>query len=67
MIFVERELDLAQGAGDGVVEAIESDPDPSTGTHWEMGVQWHPEKMDETPSARLFEAFVSVCFEGGTR
>jgi len=43
-------------AADGVIEAIESSGDDFT-----VGVQWHPEKMDEPHRARLFESFVSAC------
>ena len=28
---------------------------------WEIGVQWHPEKMSESTSAALFRAFVDEC------
>ena len=45
---------------DGVIEAIEMG-DPSR--TWEIGVQWHPEKMPEATSDRLFEAFVLTCRE----
>ena len=44
---------------DGVIEAIErrGDSDES----WELGVQWHPEKMANESSDRLFRAFVDAC------
>jgi len=47
---------------DGVIEAIEAAPRPGdpSGRRWEIGVQWHPEKMDEPTSERLFEAFVAA-------
>ena len=45
---------VAARASDGVIEAIEA-PDP-----WEIGVQWHPEKMDESSSTALFRAFVEA-------
>lgn len=45
---------VAATAPDGVIEAIE-DPD-----RWEIGVQWHPEKMDEPTSLALFAAFVEA-------
>ena len=40
---------------DGVVEGIEA-----TAQRWVVGVQWHPERTDETPPehAALFDAFV---------
>ena len=48
---------------DGVIEAIEATRfakgDPA-GSRWEIGVQWHPEKMDEDSSRRLFGAFVDA-------
>ena len=45
-------------AADGVIEAIEGDESIAG---WELGVQWHPEKMGEASSARLFEAFIAAC------
>ncbi len=45
---------IAATASDGVIEAIE-DLD-----RWEIGVQWHPEKMDESTSPALFAAFVEA-------
>ncbi len=47
---------------DGVIEAIEAAPRPTdpAGRRWEIGVQWHPEKMHEPSSALLFEAFVEA-------
>lgn len=52
---------VARGA-DGVIEAIEAvvRPGDGAGRRWEIGVQWHPEKMHERSSARLFEAFVAA-------
>lgn len=44
---------------DGVIEALERYTD-ATGP-WEIGVQWHPEKMLEDSSNRLFRAFVDAC------
>jgi len=50
---------------DGVVEAIESSEGERTQsgehTRWELGVQWHPEKLPGPESDRLFRAFVEVC------
>ncbi len=43
---------------DGVIEAIERARDDDI---WELGVQWHPEKMAEDSSRRLFRAFVDAC------
>ena len=47
-------LRVAARASDGVIEAIEA-PE-----RWEIGVQWHPEKMDEDSSGALFRAFVEA-------
>jgi putative glutamine amidotransferase len=50
-------------APDGVVEAIE-DPDRP---FW-IGVQWHPERLADAHSARLFEALVeAACRHGSSR
>ena len=46
-------------SSDGVIEAIERSSDSEEG--WELGVQWHPEKMADEPSRRLFRAFVDAC------
>ena len=40
-------------AEDGTVEVLER-----PGAHFALGVQWHPEMMDDT---RLFDAFVAAC------
>jgi putative glutamine amidotransferase len=45
-------------SSDGVIEAIERSGDNDL---WEIGVQWHPEKMAEDSSRRLFAAFVDAC------
>lgn len=46
-------------SSDGVIEAIEGS---SANTNaWEIGVQWHPEKMAEISSERLFHSFVEAC------
>jgi len=44
---------------DGVIEAIEGNADAERG--WEIGVQWHPEKMNDESSRRIFRAFVDAC------
>jgi len=46
-------------SSDGVIEAIERSR--TTTNTWEIGVQWHPEKMAEDSSRRLFRAFVEAC------
>jgi putative glutamine amidotransferase len=43
---------------DGVIEAIEATANTET---FELGVQWHPEKLDPAESAPLFAHFVSAC------
>jgi putative glutamine amidotransferase len=43
---------------DGIVEAIEA---KHPGDPFEIGVQWHPEKLDERESHWLFESFVRAC------
>lgn len=49
---------------DGVIEAIELLPGPTP--LWEIGVQWHPEKMLDHSSDRLFRAFVDACRKSNT-
>jgi putative glutamine amidotransferase len=39
-----------------VIEAIERPAGPFC-----LGVQWHPEALDDPSSARLFAAFVAAC------
>ncbi len=46
---------------DGVIEAIESPASGNGGRGWELGVQWHPEKLASRESDRLFRHFVAVC------
>jgi putative glutamine amidotransferase len=43
-------------AEDGVIEAIEAEQD-----RFEVGVQWHPEKLTDSVGARLFEGLVEAC------
>ena len=41
-----------------MIEAIEArDPEEA----FEVGVQWHPEKLADSLSERLFESFVHAC------
>jgi putative glutamine amidotransferase len=47
-------------APDGIVEAVQM-----TDREFFLGVQWHPERMEERPEQRrIFEAFVSACKRG---
>jgi putative glutamine amidotransferase len=48
-------LRVAAHAPDGVIEAIERDSGPLC-----VGVQWHPEALDDAASAALFAGFVSA-------
>lgn len=43
-------------SADGLIEAVCLE-----GHIFCLGVQWHPEKMDDLPSQQLFERFVGVC------
>ena len=45
---------------EGAIEAIESE-DPQRG--FEIGVQWHPEKIDDAGQRALFAALVAACSE----
>jgi putative glutamine amidotransferase len=47
-------------APDGVIEAIEIKGLGDDSKPWEIGVQWHPEKMDGPLSDRLFGAFIEA-------
>jgi putative glutamine amidotransferase len=47
---------VAARSPEGIIEAIEREDRP-----FYLGVQWHPERMPESPhSARLFHAFVDA-------
>jgi gamma-glutamyl-gamma-aminobutyrate hydrolase PuuD len=50
-------------SSDGIIEAIERSS--ATTDNWEIGVQWHPEKMAEGSSGRLFNAFIEACRKSG--
>jgi len=53
---------------DGVIEAIESVSQPDAESlRWELGVQWHPEKLPSPESDRLFRHFVEACAAGRRR
>jgi putative glutamine amidotransferase len=43
-------------APDGIIEAVYME-----GHIFFVGVQWHPERMDNIPSQQLFEGFVGAC------
>lgn len=50
-------LRISARADDGVIEGIET----ADGSHWFLGVQWHPELMPgSTAGGGLFEALVSA-------
>jgi gamma-glutamyl-gamma-aminobutyrate hydrolase PuuD len=55
-----RGVRIAARAPDDVIEAIELE-----GTRFALGVQWHPEKMDDAHRDQLFGAFVGACRERG--
>ena len=55
-----RSLRVAALSEDGLIEAIES----GANERFEVGVQWHPEKMSDASSDRLFRAFVDACRVG---
>ncbi|GAB4304904.1 MAG: gamma-glutamyl-gamma-aminobutyrate hydrolase family protein [Myxococcota bacterium] len=51
-----RGVECAASAPDGVVEAIEV-----RGLAFCIGVQWHPERLKDEASPKLFERFVKQC------
>ena len=56
-------LKVTAQASDGVVEAIES----QSGDWWALGVQWHPEEMNDSPEPwdrGIFKAFADRMSEG---
>lgn len=52
-------LRICAQSPDGVIEAIES-----TGAHFELGVQWHPESLPGPAGEGLIRALVSACERG---
>jgi len=50
-------LRVSARAMDGTIEGIESSEYPF------LGVQWHPERLDNEESKKIFSAFVKVCSE----
>lgn len=60
---VAPELKVTARAPDGIVEGVESIDD----AWWVMGVQWHPEEMNDAPESwdrGLFKAFADKLTEG---
>lgn len=55
-------LRVSARAPDGVIEAIEAVDD-----RFVLGVQWHPETLDDAGSQRLFGAFVEACRQAASR
>lgn len=47
-------------APDGLIEAVEA-----PGSRFEVGVQWHPEKLGGETSGRLFRGLAAACAESG--
>lgn len=56
---VGERLSISARAPDGVIEAIEFNDHP-----FRVGVQWHPERMDDQNMRKLFEAFVAEARKG---
>lgn len=54
---VGRGLVVSGRASDGVIEAIEADGD---GEVFVLGVQWHPELLEDDASRRLYQALVEA-------
>jgi len=52
---VGRDLVITARADDGTVEAVES-----TGSRFLVGVQWHPERLDEAHRRRIFGALIAA-------
>lgn len=57
-----KNLTVSACATDGIIEAIESIEEK-----FYLGVQWHPESMNDEFSARLFQAFVNSSEDGYKR
>lgn len=51
-----RGLQITAHAPDGTVEAVEW----AGGDNWVVGVQWHPERMSDAFTKRLFEDFIAA-------
>ncbi len=50
-------LAVTARADDGTIEAFEG----TAPTRFLLGVQWHPERMEEAHRRKLFGAFVRAC------
>lgn len=49
-------LEVGAVAADGLMEAIYS-----TKHKFVLGIQWHPERLDDEPSQKIFQQFVKMC------
>lgn len=60
---------VARCPDDGVVEAIEVDPDRADTPHFVLGVQWHPERSYEISAASraLFDRLVQEATQAATQ
>ncbi len=55
---VPAECQVSAWSTDGIVEAIEL---PSSASNFFLGVQWHPETLEDQSSKIIFKAFVESC------
>lgn len=55
---VGQEFYVSSRSSDGIIESIESNAHP-----FAIGVQWHPEHLEDAPSDTLFAAFVKATRE----
>lgn len=61
---VRRAAGHAPSTGSASKPDVTPEPDSdSARSPWQIGVQWHPEKMTDDASQRLFAGFVSACRE----
>ncbi len=54
-----RGLRISARSADGIVEAVEG-----TASSYRLGVQWHPERLDDAPSRALFASLLSAARRG---
>lgn len=54
--ILSQKLTATGTTEDGLIESFEEAEHP-----WLIGVQWHPEELDDAPSKKLFAAFVNAC------